>query len=179
MGKNQKNLLPLLLACVFMLSACSNLDVQKLNFRANELMNKGDVDGAIARLESINDLNPNFPQTNYNLGIAYFKKNNIEKSLIYLNKAVELNPKFADAYYTMGVIYENYAVDAMNKVDTDKKNQNFEALNKILENLDMAQRNYSLYIKYSTDKMEAENTQSKVNELNMQIQKYKSELIEK
>jgi len=55
-------LTPFLVSCT---KVISNPDVQTLNQRAVELMNSGDVKGAIARLESINDLNPNFPQNHY------------------------------------------------------------------------------------------------------------------
>ena len=74
----KRTYLLILIACVTMLSGCSqasmsNLDIQKLNNVAREYMDKEDYPEAIMRLRAINDLNPNFPQTYYNLGVAYQK----------------------------------------------------------------------------------------------------------
>ena len=92
----------LCLMCV----GCSNLDIEKLNNKAAELMQQGDIDGAIGRLESIQDLNPNFPPTNYNLGLAYKEKKDYDKSIHYLIRAVELKPDLYQAHLSLAVIYE-------------------------------------------------------------------------
>lgn len=74
MSEKGKNVLIATILMSFILTSCSNLDVQVLNKKAVQLINQGNTDGAISRLESINDINPHFPQTYYNLGIAYEKK---------------------------------------------------------------------------------------------------------
>jgi len=89
-----------------MCGSCSNLDIEKLNNKAAELMQQGDIDGAIGRLESIQDLNPNFPPTNYNLGLAYKEKKEYDKSIHYLIRAVELKPDLYQAHLSLAVIYE-------------------------------------------------------------------------
>lgn len=100
--------------------ACSHLDVQILNQRAAELMQQGDIEGAIARLESIKDLNPNFPQTRYNLAIAYLEKEEFDKSIEEFKKAIELKKDFADAHYSIAVIFENKALQEFEKEKEEK-----------------------------------------------------------
>jgi len=114
-------LTPFLVSCT---KVISNPDVQTLNQRAVELMNSGDVKGAIARLESINDLNPNFPQNNYNLGVAYYKNEEYEKSVESLKLAISLDKNIADAYYTIGLAYQDMAGKEITKLDKpDKANE--------------------------------------------------------
>lgn len=96
----------LIFALSLMCIGCSNLDIEKLNNKAAELMQQGDIDGAIGRLESIQDLNPNFPPTNYNLGLAYKEKKDYDKSIHYLIRAVELKPDLYQAHLSLAVIYE-------------------------------------------------------------------------
>jgi tetratricopeptide (TPR) repeat protein len=113
---------------VLLLAACSNLDIQTLNNRAAELMQQGDIDGAIARLESIQDLNPNFPQTNYNLGIAYKEKQELDKSAHYLEKSIQLKPDFYQAQIALSVVNEELAEKLLQQkienLQTEKKDEN-------------------------------------------------------
>lgn len=107
-------LTPFLVSCT---KVISNPDVQTLNQKAVELMNSGDVKGAIARLESINDLNPNFPQNHYNLGVAYYKNEEYKKSIESLKQAISLDKNIADAYYTIGLAYQDIAGKEIEKLD--------------------------------------------------------------
>lgn len=119
-------LTPFLVSCT---KVISNPDVQTLNQKAVELMNSGDVKGAIARLESINDLNPNFPQNHYNLGVAYYKNEEYAKSIESLKKAISLNKNIADAYYTIGLAYQDMAgkeIAKLDKPDNEKQVNNKE-----------------------------------------------------
>lgn len=160
----------IIFASVFFLASCSNLDVQTLNQRANELLNAGNIDGAIARLESINDLNPNFPQTHYNLGIAYYKKGDYEKSIKSLNKAVELNKNLADAHYSLGVVYEEMALSEIKKQEENKTNNPAT----ILEDYKKSQESFIQYLKIANNAPDAENIKAKTEELNGYITKYES-----
>jgi len=159
---------------VFVTTSCaSNLDIQTLNKKANTLMNAGDVDGAIAKLEAIKDLNPNVPQTNYNLGIAYYKKGNLGKALTALNKAILLNKNFADAYYSRAVIYED--LESQGTIDAGKKfdKANPENTDKKLEYLYKAREDYTKYVNIAKDASDAQGAKSKIEELNSEISKYK------
>lgn len=157
---------------IFLATSCtSNLDIQTLNKKANALMQAGDIDGAISRLESINDLNPNFPQTNYNLGIAYYKKGNLKGAIASLNKAVELNRNFADAYYSLGVIYEDMA----GMKESDKTSENSpEESSKTLEYLYRAKENYSTYLHLAKDQPDTDTVKAKIEYLTQEIQKHEA-----
>ncbi len=119
-------LMPFLVSCT---NIISNPDIQTLNNRAAELMASGDIKGAIARLESINDLNPNFPQTHYNLGVAYYKDEQYEKSIESLQKAVSIDKNIADAYYTIGLAYSSIADGQIQKFEKPDKKEKEPAQN--------------------------------------------------
>ncbi|OGI01114.1 MAG: hypothetical protein A2104_01280 [Candidatus Melainabacteria bacterium GWF2_32_7] len=119
-------LTPFLVSCT---KVISNPDIQTLNQKAAELMNSGDVKGAIARLESINDLNPDFPQNHYNLGVAYYKNEEYEKSIDSLKQAISLDKNIPDAYYTIGLAYQDMAkkeISKLDKLDNEKQLNNKE-----------------------------------------------------
>lgn len=59
-----------------------NPSVANLNKKAQELMAQGDAAGAVSRLESARDLNPNEPLTLYNLGIAYATNGQTGKAIV-------------------------------------------------------------------------------------------------
>jgi len=159
-----------MLLSLFLLSSCSSLDVQTLNKKAVDLMNSGDVDGAISRLESINDLNPNIPQTQYNLGIAYHKKGKNQKAINALNKAVKLNKKFSDAYFTLGVIYEEIAYNEIDKLKNNQKPK----IDVIVQNLHNSLNSYSEYLKVTAYAPDVANINTKINQLKTDLQKYES-----
>lgn len=187
---NKKNVSSLVLFLLFATS-CSNLSVYKLNNRANELMNKGDVDSAIARLESILDLNPKHYETYYNLGIAYYNKNDFEKSETYLEKAVKINPKFADAYYTLGVVTEEIALEQIESLDDenfDKKMQKEnkddiklskeEKLLKISNYYKKSLDSFSKYVELINNKKEVNDIKNKIEELKTDLENYSAQLEE-
>jgi tetratricopeptide (TPR) repeat protein len=156
-----------LLFILVFLVACSNLDVQQLNQKAMEYMKQGDVDSAIARLESINDLNPKFPQTHYNLGIAYHKKQQYEKALASLDKATQLKSDFAQAYYTKGVIYEEMAVNLAESKDVKVQDKQ-----KAVEYFTKSSENFEKYLQYSPDAQDVKEVKSKIEQLNNDIKQY-------
>ncbi|MFA6988526.1 MAG: tetratricopeptide repeat protein [Candidatus Gastranaerophilaceae bacterium] len=173
-------LLPLFVILVF-LSACSNLDIQQLNQKAMEYMQQGDVDSAIARLESINDLNPNFPQTNYNLGIAYHKKHEYKKAIASLDKATELKKDFAQAYYTKGVIYEEMAINIFEPENSQNENNTKGKLTlqdkqKAVEYFKKSAENFEEYLNYSPTAQDANEVKAKIEQLNKDSNHYSSSI---
>lgn len=183
MKKFQNFILITILSIV--LTGCSNLDIQILNQKAVEYMRDGDVDSAIARLESINDLNPNFPQTYYNLGIAYHKKEQYEKAIESLDKATELKKDFSQAYYTKGVIFEEMGLNILEeneeiKADRSKKKKTLDnkAKQKIFNYFSKSKENFENYIKYEPKAEDAKDIESKINQLQKDIEEYKPEQVD-
>ncbi len=169
----------------FMLVSCTNIDVQTLNTKATFLMQQGDVDGAIARLESINDLNPNLPQNHYNLGVAYYKKQNYEKALNSLQNATKLDHKYTQAYNTIAIIHENIVTDAEDEFEQLKKTksrtkkikeQELELIIKITNNLQKAIFAYTSYAEYTDDKEKKKSTKNLIEELKQDILNYNKEI---
>lgn len=165
----------LLALTALLLTSCSNLDIQKLNKNALTLMNQGNVDGAIARLQSINDLNPNFAETHYNLGIAYHKKGIYDEAINSLNTAISLNGKFADAYYSLGVVYEDYALTSIEKINKDKND--VKNIQLIIDNLKESQKSYKKYTEIAADSPDIPNILNKIQILNDDISKYENILM--
>lgn len=167
-----KYLMKTSLAAISLLALCActtRMDIQTLNNRAMQLMNSGDTDGAIARLESINDLDPNYAQTHYNLGIAYYNKKQYQKALGQLQDATRINPKLADAYFTLGVIYEDMA---SKEVEENKGNDPVKIYNFYV----LSQQNYDKYLKTNENASDKEEITQKINDLETEIQKYQSKL---
>lgn len=153
----------IILAIAFSTSACKKIslsqkDVYTLNEKAQQYMERGDYDNAIARLLCINDLEDNHPEVYYNLGVAYIKKDDFEKAITALTKATELNPNLGDAYYSLGVAYEmqtDAKIEQL-KTTTDATKKS-ELKMQISDNLHAIYDNYSKYIEKlprGTDKPE-------------------------
>ena len=188
-------LTPFLVSCT---KVISNPDVQTLNQRAVELMNSGDVKGAIARLESINDLNPNFPQNHYNLGVAYYKNEEYAKSIESLKKAISLNKNIADAYYTIGLAYQDMAGKEIAKLDKpdnekqvnnketespevsenpeEKKLSKSEVLALIVDNLKNSKDYYTQYTDLISNSDEKTKIKEEVKIIDEDIKKYKEKI---
>lgn len=167
-----KKILIIPIIAIFLSSCTSNIDIKTLNSRANDLMNQGDIDGAIARLESINDLNPNFHQNHYNLGIAYHKKHQYDKAISCLNHSINLKNNFADAYYSLGVVYEEKA-DYMMTKSTQQEDKKLLISIECLQNSKDA---FQKYIELSPDSPDVENIRQKVEYIDKDIQKYQIKL---
>ena len=169
----------ILISAVFLTSceknfSISSLDVQKLTQKAQQLMDKGDFNGAIARLESINDLNPNIAANNYNLGIAYYNTNQYEKAVKSLNNAVKLDENLKDAYYTLAVIHEEIADKEVKnlKKTKDNKEKSSDELIKITQNYKYARDNYTSYLNIAGMIEERDQILDKIKNYNKQIEKY-------
>ena len=108
-------LMTILFISVLSTACVNNLAIQELNNKAQEYMEKGDPESAICRLEASLDLDKDFFETRYNLGIAYLNAKRYDKAIEVLTKAVELKPDFANTYYSLAV-----ATDEFNSMEIDK-----------------------------------------------------------
>ncbi len=157
----------------------SNPDIQKLTEKAQQLMQEGEFNAAIGRLESINDLNPGLAENNYNLGIAYYKTNQYEKALDSLQKAIVLDNRLKDAYYTLAVIYEEIALknaEAAEKIE--KEEEKIKLLARIKQNYIDAKENYVSYIDLIGLSEERKQVLEKIEEFNEKIKGLDRELPE-
>jgi len=169
-------ILSTLTSCSFM----SKMDAQKLNLKANKLMKSGDYQGAISRLESINDLNPGFSQTYYNLGVAYHKTENYEKAAIALKEAVKIKHDFADAYYTLGVVYEDWADKLAGNNNESEQSEKTELKPElkpeikqaVADNLTKSIEFYTKYLSVKPDAPDKNDIEGKIKFLQNDLSKY-------
>lgn len=185
----RKTLLILTIICItFVTTACVNkFAVQELNNKAQEMLKTGNVEGAIARLESSIDLDESVFETHYNLAVAYMQADKYDKALKSLEKVIELNPDFADAYHSTAVCYEEqaYAIisgeadkdkDKAEEVSEDKaKVLTTEEKAKVCELFGAAVDYYNKYLSKKQDATDADKVNAKIETLNTEMKKYSDE----
>lgn len=106
----------LLLAATVMLAGCQangggdlvyQRSIAELNQKARQMMEAGDYAGAVARLESAHDLEPDNVKTHYNLAIAYQMKGDYDKAIQAFTALVDkpgLNQ--AEIQKSLGIAHE-------------------------------------------------------------------------
>ena len=114
-------LLAILFISVLSTACVNNLAIQELNNKAQEYMNKGDTESAIARLEASLDLDDNIFETRYNLGVAYLNAKQYDKAQEMLQKATELKPDFADTYYSLAIATDEKNYDEIERIKYPEK----------------------------------------------------------
>lgn len=170
-------ILPLFTASCNMNFSVSNPDIEKLTASAQKLLEAEDYKGAAARLESINDLNPNLPENHYNLGIAYYRMGEKEKSIESMKRALELKSDLPDAYYTIAVTYEDIAIEKEAALEGEKDAQKKADITKeIVECYQKAQDNYASYVKTVKEPQEREKVLKRMNTLSEEEEKIQKEL---
>lgn len=186
----RKTLLILTIICItFVTTACVNkFAVQELNNKAQEMLKTGNVEGAIARLESSIDLDESVFETHYNLAVAYMQADKYDKALKSLERVIELNPDFADAYHSTAVCNEEQAY-AIISGDADKDNDKEEVEQpsdkakvlskdekaKVCELFAAAIDNYNKYLSKKQDATDADKVNAKIETLNTELKKYSDE----
>ena len=71
---------------------------QTLKQQADQLWEKGDLDGAISNYQQALDLQPDFFQAHANLGSVYAKTEDFDKALKHYEEAIALQPEIAALY---------------------------------------------------------------------------------
>ena len=172
----KKTFIATLFITMFFLSGCnfnlSNLDVQKLNNKASEYMQSGEYDKAASRLEAIIELNPDLPETYYNLGIAYYNMKEYEKATDALGNALLRNPEFADAYFSRAVAFEEWAFSS-NENENEKENktneENIKEKEIKKEYLKEAKSDYQNYLKFKSDAEDKEDVIKKIEQIDKDL----------
>lgn len=103
-------LLPMLFGCSQDL--VYQRSVSELNQKAHQLMQQGDFQGAVSRLESARDLMPNESSIVYNLAIAYKENGQLDQSIETFEQFLEKFPSVAqktNAMRSLGVVMEEKA----------------------------------------------------------------------
>jgi tetratricopeptide (TPR) repeat protein len=78
----------------------------------NALLQKGQVDDAVAQYQKAVEIYPNYQEAHGNLGLALFQKGQVDDAVAQYQKAVEINPNYVQAHYNLGVaLFQKGQVD--------------------------------------------------------------------
>ena len=104
-------LVSILFVSVISTACINNFAVQELNSKAQQYMQEGDYEAAIARLKSSVDLDDTIFETHYNLAVAYTENEEYNNAINSFKHAIEINSDLADTYYSLAIAESNLAVD--------------------------------------------------------------------
>ena len=108
-------------------TACiNNIAVQELNNKAAELMEKGDYESAVNRLQASLDLDSTIYETYYNLGIAATKAKNFDVAIKAFEDGIKIKSDYPNFYYSLGVAQSNYSEALLEENVVNEKTQEIE-----------------------------------------------------
>ncbi|MGN0014380.1 MAG: tetratricopeptide repeat protein [Candidatus Gastranaerophilaceae bacterium] len=182
----RKTLLVITILGVSLVStACINkFAVQELNNNAQQLMQSGNIEGAIARLESSIDLDETVFETHYNLAVAYIQSKKYDLALKSLDKVKELNPDFAETYHSIAVANEEKAYELINGKDEDNGSESSQEQsmqqkelsesdkNSVCNYIAAAIDNYNIYLTKKSDASDKDKVNAEIERLNGELKKY-------
>ena len=82
-------------------ASAANAQLAERN-KAASLLNEGKVNEAVAALEKLVEAEPNNATLQYNLGVAYERRDQFDKSRQRFEEAIKLKPDFGDAFLAIG-----------------------------------------------------------------------------
>lgn len=170
----KKTFITILFAAVIFLGGCdlnlSNFDVQKLNNAASAYMDAGEYDKAVGRLEAITELNPNLPETYYNLGIAYYRLEDYDKAVKAFSEAIIRKPIMAEAYYSRAIAHEDLAYTILDGKDKDENYKPTEEdSNLATEYLQNAKADFESYLKNKKDADDIKEVMEKISQIEKKL----------
>ncbi len=174
-------LLLFILFASFSCTACiNNLAIQELNQIGKNYLDKGDFDNAIARFQSSIDLDENVFESNYNLGIAFYQKNDYKNSVTFLKKAVQIQPENPLGYYSLALAladgwsaYKQSAINMTDDIEASNQNTVSDNKNDILneiENANEAIKMFENYLKLSSNPDDKTRVEDRIEELKRDIE---------
>lgn len=86
-------------------------NIYVLDIQAHLLLIQGRDNEALELFKKEVELNPNFPQAYYGIGLFYENIQQNDKALENFKKAIDLDPNFANALHRYGSIYAHYTKD--------------------------------------------------------------------
>jgi len=154
-------------------SACVNtFAVHELNEIAAQHIEAGEIKGAISRLESSIDLDPNIYESRYNLAVTYITANRCQEAVEQIEEAKKLTKNEPAVFYTAGSAYECAARNLMEEKTPEKafvpikfltEEQEIKAGQKSIEYLKLAIENMETYVKMAPNAEDAPNVYSHIN----------------
>ncbi|WP_420345271.1 tetratricopeptide repeat protein [Pelagibius sp.] len=88
--------------------------------RGNARVDTGDIDGALADMQAVIDLDPDDPLAYFNRGDAYLKLDKPERAIAEFSRSIELDPNYAPSYSMRGSVYSLVDKHALALADHDR-----------------------------------------------------------
>ena len=111
-------------------TACiNNIAVQELNNKAAELMEKGDYDSAVSRLQASLDLDSTMYETYYNLGIAATKAKKYDIAIKAFEDGLKIKSDYPNLYYSLGAAQASYSEALLEENVINEETQEIEKKN--------------------------------------------------
>jgi tetratricopeptide (TPR) repeat protein len=85
--------------------ACTSNNVVAENNFGNALLDKGNIDGAIAHFQKALQIIPNHSEAHYNLGNALFRKGDVSGAIVQYQDALRRKPRDEKTHYNLGVAF--------------------------------------------------------------------------
>ena len=171
-----------LIVAVISTACINNMEVQELNNKAAEYMQKGDYESAMNRLQASLDLDSTMYETDYNLGIAAINAQKYDKAIEALEGGIKVKADFADFYYSLGIAQNSFADEILdndsdevsdternaeiNKADDAQKEISAEDKAKVEELKKQALDNLKKYYSMNPDAKDKEAVESLIAEIN-------------
>lgn len=140
---------------LFLLPACNQEDIvhqkslAELNQKAQQMLQAGDVNGAVARLEAAHDLSPNEDNTTFNLAIAYQMQGSHDKAIVLFQQLLaKPGQDQGELYKNLGITYEakadglDSAARELEKDPKADKSQIATLKQQSMESYQLAKQNY-------------------------------------
>ena len=83
--------------------ACTSDNCIAHNNLGNALLQKGNVDEAIAHYQKALQIKPDYAEAHNNLGNALLQKGNVDEAITHYQKALQINPDYAEAHNNLGI----------------------------------------------------------------------------
>ena len=125
-------------------------------------------------------MNSDFPETHYNLGIAYYQSNDYEKALTSLDEAIIRKNNFADAYYSRAVVYEDWAYSLIEGENVEQGKIQAEATKTdkelSIEYLGKAKEDFEKYLELKKDAKDKDDIHEKIIQIENELNNVNSEI---
>ena len=86
---------------VFAIASTERMNTESLFERGTEKINRGDYQSAIADLDRVIELDPNYIEAYCSRGMAHFGLGNMERAIAQFDLALQVAPRHADALVTV------------------------------------------------------------------------------
>lgn len=112
--------------CLLFAVTCSaaeqkaNMSAQEYLVRSGNYSDQGDLDKALADCFKAIELEPNWPEAYYNLGLLYGEKGEAGLAISAYEKAIEFKPSYTEAFFNRGLIYLGMAYNGTGAGDYAK-----------------------------------------------------------